>query len=217
MEGLFVHVHKTGGSTIKAVLFHRLKVQNIRNLVVVGKGNTRWRSIRRDVIAADDFQSCFKFCFVRNPWDRVVSAYEFMLHSHRMRSRHFDLSFSEYVMDVLWNDDIDWTAYFALQQGERPGRIAAAQWMSKTHAMPYGHYNYCMDEMDFIGRFENFETEFRQVLSILGHEGRRIPHRNKSLPLSGRKPFQSYYTPELRDAVGRLYADDIAKFNYEFE
>ena len=38
--------------------------------------------IAKVVFGERRFQSFFKFCFVRNPWDRLVSAFHYLRHGH---------------------------------------------------------------------------------------------------------------------------------------
>jgi hypothetical protein len=212
MEGLFVHVHKAAGSSVKEMLFRELKVKNVRNLVGLHKGRRIWRAVRREDLTAEEFERAFKFCFVRNPWDRVVSAYE---HNRRKWKGLFDdVTFESFIFDILLNESIVWDAHW-LVRNRQVNQRTVALWEGKGHLAPYHHPGYFMADMDFIGRFENFTKDFHYALRKLRIKlgGKKIPRRN----VSKRRPYQEYYTPRTRDAVGELYLSDITRFGYIYE
>ena len=66
--------------------------------------------------------------------------------------------------------------------------------------------------VDFLGRFERFERDARDLFRLLGIEPSALPHLN----LSEHGHYRSWYTPETRDIVARRFHRDIAAFGYEF-
>ena len=66
---IFVHIPKTAGTSVEAALGWFTEYT---------RGAQDHRSIRklREAITPDEFCTYFKFTFVRNPWDRVVSWYK---------------------------------------------------------------------------------------------------------------------------------------------
>lgn len=209
MEGLFVHIHKAAGNTVKRVLFRQLKLKNVRTLFGVHMGRKIWRSCRREDISDEAFAAAFKFCFVRNPWDRVVSAYA---HARQRWGTEFDVTFEDFICTILLDERICWDSPW-LHDNPDVSQREKIWWYSKSNAIPYTHPGYFMASMNFIGRFENFEADFRRVLSRLQcTQAVIIPIRNAS----ARAPYPGYYTPRLRAAVGDLYHEDIVKFNYTF-
>lgn len=213
MRGLFVHVHKAAGQTVKKVLYHRLRVKNVRNLVLHKGEKVWWHPVRRGDVSDREFDKAFKFCFVRNPWDRVVSAH---LHMRRKWGMSFDVTFEGFIFDILMNDAIIWDPYWLIHN-PNADKHEVMLWEGKGNLNPYSYPGYFMNYMNFIGRFENFNHDFRHALRELGHvwrRRRRMPHVNQT---KGRKPYAEYYTPRLREAVGELYYPDIVKFNYTFQ
>ena len=135
----------------------------------------------------------FKFAFVRNPWDRVVSAYENIIRTHRMPNLHYldpNQSFEEFVQ-YLESTNLEYEdVHFRLQ----------------TVLVP-------IEEMDFIGRFENLENDLNLLMEMLELENREILHLNKT----EHTHYSHYYTDETRDIIARIYKTDIEAFNYKFE
>ncbi len=69
--------------------------------------------------------------------------------------------------------------------------------------------------MDFIGRFENIDGDFKKVCEMIGIEKiSKLPHVNSS-PRQGHYSF--YYDAESADWVRKRFARDIDFFGYEFE
>jgi hypothetical protein len=60
---IFVHIQKTGGQSIRALFSDGPPDANYH----------RQARELRSVYGEDAWRQCFKFAFVRNPWDRLVS------------------------------------------------------------------------------------------------------------------------------------------------
>ena len=66
--------------------------------------------------------------------------------------------------------------------------------------------------MNFIGRYENLENDFKTVCDRIGIQ-RQLPHYK----LTNHEHYSRYYDEETIDLVSKKYADEISYFNYEFE
>jgi len=65
--------------------------------------------------------------------------------------------------------------------------------------------------VDFIGKFENVETDFKLITERLNIK-EKLPHKN----ISKEKGYSEEYTDETKDLVYRFYKNDIKLFDYEF-
>jgi hypothetical protein len=65
--------------------------------------------------------------------------------------------------------------------------------------------------MDFIGKFEQFETDIAFVMDRLGIR-QAVPH----LMVSHRRDYHEYYDETTRVIVAKRYARDIELFGYDF-
>jgi len=66
--------------------------------------------------------------------------------------------------------------------------------------------------VNFIGKFENLQNDFNNLLSKLGSENIQLPHIHKS----NRSRYRTYYSEESKALVEEFYKKDIQEFGYEF-
>ena len=137
-----------------------------------------------------DLSDIFFFMTVRNPWDRMVSWYEYC--SRRVYKGpckiSSDTAFKDYVVSI-YNGDIK------LFEGMNPCYTLASGCMN-CH----------------IVRYENIRSDFEIVCSHLSIRKSRLPHTNKGY----RNLYQSYYDDETRSMIQDIYASDIREYNYTF-
>lgn len=134
--------------------------------------------------------SYFKFTFVRNPWDRMVSNWKmFTTSPHRILQ-----------MESMTNKDLSSFGNFI----DFAINNANHHWQPQVLFVP--------DQLDFIGKFENFDEDMNKLLKILGKEPLKFKKRNTTK----RTKYQDYYTPSLIDIVGSFYQADIDRFGYQF-
>ncbi|MBI2295663.1 MAG: sulfotransferase family 2 domain-containing protein, partial [Betaproteobacteria bacterium] len=101
---LFIHIPKTAGTSIQ----HVLEPYGVTDFLAYSRGIERYLSVKRQFPAhlryADaaamltvDLSRFFKFTFVRNPWDRYVSLYEYFRRDakHAMHQRCMSCSFQD--------------------------------------------------------------------------------------------------------------------------
>ena len=142
----------------------------------------------------DDY---FKFSFVRNPWDRMVSMSRYS-NFYGCRIEGGKLNVNEYMK--RWsNSEIDPRSK-SKTENIKPIKNAV-------------YLNILNEELDFIGRFENLLEDFGKVCSILNCKN-KLPHSqyNKKTP----KRYTEYYNDETQQIVAEKYAKDIEYFGYEF-
>ena len=137
----------------------------------------------------------FKFTFVRNPWDRLVSCY-----------------LEKVIGQRRWTDVFGPTPSFAdfvHVAHSIPDEEADIHYRSQYLNVTDGAGELVVD---FVGRVETIQDDMRTVASIRGLKY-SLEHFRKS---EGRKPYQEYYDEETRDLAGERYATDIELFGYEF-
>jgi hypothetical protein len=143
----------------------------------------------------DRFQRYFKFAFVRNPWDRLVSEYEFLLErpEHARHSRVKKLAnFEQFIHMQIPRKD----AYQINTLCNRKGEYL----------------------MDFVGKLENLQNDWETVCKRIGIDHEALPRRNatEARAANAGRRFQDYYDKSSRDLVARHWAREIEMFDYHF-
>jgi hypothetical protein len=129
---------------------------------------------------------------VRNPWDREVSSYEFFDHIG-LNNRTFKerLKFRITRRGKYYpHEDVLLQSYNYM--------------ITDTH----GRYL-----PDYIGKFENLQSDFDNICDKIGKSREKLPHYNKT----DRLHYSNYYDDETRDLVASAYATEIKHFGYKFE
>ena len=142
----------------------------------------------RKLIGEGEWDSFFTFTFVRNPWSRAVSLYNF--HRSRLGRGRWELashSFEEWV------------------RGGGTGTAKAS--MARFVRDDAGKLI-----VKFIGRFERLNEDFRTVCEMVGVKPVMLPHLNRSTELD----YKQHYSAETRDIVASWCREDIEEFDYEF-
>ena len=107
---LFIHIPKTAGTSIRQVL----EPCGVTDYFSYSKGIEEYITVKNKfpphltyVAAADvlavDLNRFYKFTFVRNPWGRFVSMYEYYRKDtlHAMHQRCMACSFEDFIDDVM--------------------------------------------------------------------------------------------------------------------
>jgi hypothetical protein len=185
---IFIHIPKTAGISVAESLFGYLPYHYTS------------RDYRR-IYGHSTYWEYFKFAFVRNPWDRLFSAYRFL-------------------MVGGWNDDDrQWaTENIIAFQGFSD---FVEKWLTPQNAQSMIHFwpqwqFVCSRRLriaiDYLGYLETIEEDFSHVCRRLGIEA-QLEHRNAS----ARADYREHFTDRARSVVERVYREDIELFGYGFD
>jgi len=184
-EFLFVWINKTAGLSMTRALGIEKNLYNHYTAMEL-----------REILGTEEFASMFKFCFVRNPWDKVLSEFRFRIWTCQNELTR-DSSFTDWVRSTYVDRDPryhDWPKMFMPQLEwltDENGRIA----------------------VDFVGRFENMQKDFDKISDAIGMTRQALPHENKSRE---DKCYRSYYDMETKAIVEDVFSADIEYFGYRF-
>jgi len=182
---IFIHINKTGGTSVQKSLNeywdHRPKKNHYPVKHVI------------ESIGKKKYKKYFKFCIVRNPWDRLVSKYFWSL--QKKCSIPKNMTFKQYI------DNIE-----IFRKKEKRKRYDAFQ--SQLEWIKNGQ----IIDMDYIMKFENLQSDWNFIKRKLNIENNLGYHKN-----TNHEFYPFYYTDQnMIDAVRYIYKEDIDYFGYSF-
>lgn len=204
---LFIHIQKTGGSSISQALGSR--IPDLRSFL--GKhDHALWGKSHLD----SDWSDYYKVAFVRNPWDRLVSWY-MMIEQNGQALPWFRRIAKRNSYSRLWQYVLRNSSSFEEFLHKCTDTIDD---LDGRKSFMYNQLDYVTDDtgnviVDFIGRYENFERDTRVVFDNLGLDDLVLPYINRSK----HGHYSEYYSEAAKQLVAERYSKDIAFFGYEFE
>ena len=213
---IFIHIYKTAGTSVTeqfaphARLLDRLAYQYwLSNYVyglIINKMNWHDGGLKqftgyhkhakafevRRKLGNRKFEKYFKFAFVRNPYDFLVSLYFYLRQAkeHNQNETASKMTFPEFL-----------------------------HWFINTK--PPCQVDFLVDEngtaclMNYIGRFENLISDVQHIMTILRLDNaKKIAHKNRSVERATRD-VDSYYDSNTRRLVADHYKRDFEMLGYD--
>lgn len=229
-KGIFVHVPKAAGTSMMIAFEPHQedgliteKTSFLKNPILPLPLNLMFdfkvsrTQVMRGVVGSYAWDHTFKFCFVRNPWDRYVSNWHWLTRTGQ-RTGWTDRGWKGKDGEITFED-------FVHQIGAAYEMPIRGYQHDKWHMR--NQIEHITDPsgkimVDYVGRVENVEKDFAYVCEKMGYSQLELPHINYAGYHAGEKNtpqphYSIHYTPQLRDLVAQRSAVDIEAFNYEFE
>ena len=209
---LFVHIAKTGGTSVRAALNplrwrdplyylsfpahkisgftgHKLGLKFPRHAHIIAA---------KEMLPEEYFNKLYKFAFVRNPWDLQVSSFH-----HIKRERP----------DAL-NGYTDFKSFMRYKFD--PER--AYQYHIDTSLSLQSDYlvdlrgELCVD---FLGHYENLQQDFNQVCQTIGIQTRTLPQQR--VDKTRQQDYRTYYDDQTIELVATHFKKDCELLAYRYE
>jgi chondroitin 4-sulfotransferase 11 len=158
--------------------------------------------LARDIKNIKDF---FSFAIVRNPYEKVLSTYFYWTKVGNSRNSGSDSfykftkkypTFESFIMDYDNSEALE------IYQSSK-----YTQWKFITD----------IDDniiIDFVGRFDNLEEDFKKIQLINGTKEKNLltlPHLNKSK----HDFWKTYYNDEMAEIIYEKWKDDFVNLNFD--
>jgi len=195
-NAVFFHIGKTGGHSIEQSIlpesrdykvFEKTLIYGLKKGVMTQHARPRYVLKMRPEV-----KDYYWFTFVRNPWDRMVSAYCYLKPMHDKKYGSFE------------------------------GWIGHIEKTQRLKGFPEGsHYlsqvSYLDDDrpMDFVGRFENIKSDWNKICRNLGMGSIELKNTNISR-LRNKMDYKEFYDNTTKEIISSMYREDIDRFEYEF-
>jgi hypothetical protein len=212
---VFLHIFKTGGTSVTRML---LPYSRLRDRAAYGQGRAKqavelfnrvtglqqngMRHITgyhkfakaidvKNKLGDNLYDEFFSFCFVRNPFDRMVSIYFHLkrLPNHPFHHQAVSLEFAAFI---------EWS----------------------LEEQPEKYIDWMVDEsganiVDFVGRLECFDQDVAIIKQRLDLPAVKTLHENSNP--SRVKDYRSVYDDNTREIVQSYFAEDLSAFGYDFD
>ena len=185
---LFLHLPKTGGTSINKFF------------------NDKFDNNKRDFghpylseYKCNNFDDYFKFTIVRNPYDRLVSAFFYMKEYSKFQS---DINFRK-----KWKLEHDTFESFVI---EKLPVIVGNKNTRPRHFKP--QVDFGTAGLDYIGSFVTMQDDMNFICNEIGIDRQDLPHVNSS----NHKRYDEYYNEELLNIVKTVYLEDFNNYEHLF-
>mgnify|MGYP001397075763 CR=1 FL=1 len=185
-KAIFIHVPKTGGSSVNFALRPYCDEET----------HSKAHPLQSAYYNFCDADNYYQFSFVRNPFSRLVSSYNYLRQG----------GISQYDRDARDKLGLQEKTFEEFVKSFNP--IDSA-----IHFKPQiKFFNKDINKVR-IFKLENIQSDFNLICGKIGIPRQKLLRRNKS----NHKHYTEYYDDETRKIVAEKYAKDIECFSYEFE
>jgi chondroitin 4-sulfotransferase 11 len=202
---LFIHIPKTGGSSINHLLNPYRNFDYMTNSHLTIENYRNW-------VDTELFNKLFKFTFIRNPWDLQVSTWRYSVKNHGLT-----ISFKDYIKWKFIDDTnlLDYKKFANSSEDDKnEDLIRSAFYINRVPQIYFIISERGQIMVDYIGNLENIEKDIENICSTLDIDYQFIPKINVSNHEN--KPYQEYYDDETRQIIQEWFKLDIEIFKYDF-
>lgn len=205
---LFIHIFKCGGNSVRRALGAPSVGSDVDTLHATELMGAHvdiqdiYIHYKHDLDDSEYFHKLFKFVFVRNPFDWILSTY-YYIKSSPQHGFHNDVKEMSLLEFLYWYKDVATNIY-------RPYGSNKYLKMKDYIVDPYGNV-----VIDYIARLETINRDLIKIRNATG-----VPIKEAELVnnnINRKKEWASYYDDDSRKFVETYFEDDLKFFKYNFE
>ena len=154
-------------------------------------------------------ETCFTFAIVRNPWERVVSMFNFHFNTDKMDIK----GWGHYGLRILQKHNVNCFEDFVrllYKHRDNIRELGEIVWEKQVFFITDEKNKVIVDKIIYI---ENLHQEMMRLKNEYNIT-KKIPA--KKINVSQSEPYRSYYTQETKHLIDLTYAEDIALTGYTF-
>ena len=206
----FIHIPKTGGSSIDRQL------TNLPNVVIIDHGHSSIRSF-------DSIDNYFIFCFVRNPFHRLISGYlnfnrtsikiinQPILLTDSVFEKLFIRNFNDIIKEKNIRE-ITLSEFIKLIDNHRTFMPDTQSWQIYDGETPE-------KKVSFIGRYENYDKDVRFIFDKININYTSLHDNSNQITskyVTREEFYKQQYTEQwMVDWVLEYYKEDFENFGYD--
>jgi hypothetical protein len=241
LKAIFIHIPKNGGCYIENILkkYYGFKLDyeiKANNYGFVENGNNPFipsenygvlkyyinsETIKNKYDIKDDiWNSYYKFTFVRNPYIKIISAYEYLKEQY---------NYSSYYKK---NEEVDFPSFLDFFENQKTG-FDNSLYKNCRELFYYHYYHSFIRQyehllnndgdlnIDYIGRYENINDDLINVLKNLGvqncysHIHELFFNDNRINKSEKNEDIDYYYNKQTLEIVNDYFKGDFILFKYD--
>ena len=216
LKCIFIHIPRTAGSSLTTAISQQKKDgerfdRTTRDKKQAKKIHYTVEQAKK-TFGMDIWDEYLTFAFVRNPWDRLVSQYQW-----RLAKGEKDVDDRDFKEWVKWR----WEGWLNWLENPRKVIRGVPQLGHKDRAVVLSKaFDEIYDEkegkilVDWIARYENLREDFEILCGKLGvDEDIVLPHKHNA---KDRPHYTEFYDDETIEIVRKFYKNDIEVLGYKY-
>ncbi len=204
---IYLVISKSACTSIKITLGKKYNIFSKSENGLDIHSNPNW--IRKFRQINKEFKDYYKFTFVRNPFERLVSCYNDKVIYEEKNKEKKKYYFKDYPYlikpNISFQEFIDIIIKIPDFLSDRHFRSQSSSIFSNKRI-----------NINFIGKVENIKKDWENISKKFNFDS-KIVHENKSLFNKKENYYFQYYNKIIAQKVYKRYKKDIKHFNYEKE
>lgn len=195
---IFIHIPRTGGTSIEVALHGK-------NWFETHAPSKHLTVHAAKKIYEEYWDSYFKFSFVRNPWDRMISMLKYGGNNnsqdgiYEVYQKNGEIQLDKYIKKYI-NIEYDSRFFHENQFND---------FQTKNNTV---YFNILENQMDFIGKYENLNEDFSLICKYIGVKNKKL----KQIEKSNRKE-KVKYSEQSKKIIEDMCKLEIEYFDYSYE
>ena len=193
---LFIHIPKTGGSSIEKLFFEDADTKSVPH---------KHKTLTNILNKFPRTKNYFKFTFVRNPWDITYSMYRWAFKRPTFKKTYpklVGMTFDQWIKSDYFKSPVLRYINIGINGGDDGSYF---DWFVDKKKR---------SEIDYIGKFEYLQEDFNKICDLAKLERKELPWVNKS-NMNG-ESYRDQYSEQAIQIVRKKYEREIEFFGYEF-
>ena len=214
---IYFKIYKCACTKIMGSLIEDLTSQSLRESHII-HGVKWYKEIETDIQIDKNIESVlkdpayFKFTFVRNPYDRLLSAWKSKIDNPDKGPGKGDGNRQRRKINKK-GERVSFEEFVNLLYERRDGSSSFDKHWAPQHCLLLlGFIKY-----DFVGKIENFNEDFGFVLRKINAKPEIIEQISAKINQTPKTQLSDYYTDDLKNKVYKIYKKDFELFGYEKE
>lgn len=205
---IFVHIPKNAGNTIRKSIFG-LPNDDVK-LAFRTENGIEYSKVMNQHLTYDEHlvkyknqnsYNLFSFCFIRNPYERFISIFNYLSNEHFLESGcQFRKDTTELFLQK--NNPID-TLEFLIQNKNH-------SFFNDRHGYLQSSYIGTKKKVDFIGTMDTFQKDINHILKVLEFEPLTV---NQILNKGNSKFIELVENTIYKNLIDSIYYKDVELYN----